>query len=215
MIRLPHLWSSNRGLARLVWLAWRDDRASQLVEFAVALPLLVVFVVGIFDFSGAFTLKQKLTNAARDGARVAAADPTNDLKGFSTPVPASVIDAFLAVFNDLQANNINVCGMLSSNGTAPTTTSGLTWTYQGTTNCPSGGLIITINRGYYFPVTGAALPSALCLSQSAGAQTAVIATCVSIQYAYQWRFGRAASLLGGTTLLPPTISVVSVAMNEN
>ncbi len=210
MICSSHLWSSNSRLARF---AWRDDRASQLVEFAVALPLLVVFVVGIFDFSGAFTLKQKLTNAARDGARVAAADPANDLKGFSTPVPASVIDAFLAVHNDLVANNINDCGVPL--GTAPTTNSGLTWTYQGTTNCPAGGLTITINRGYYFPVTGAALPSALCTSQSAGAQTAVIATCVSIQYAYQWRFGRAASLIGGTTLLPSSIAVVSVAMNEN
>lgn len=210
MILSSHLWSSNDGPGRRVW---RDDHASQLVEFAVALPLLVVFVVGIFDFSGAFTLKQKLTNAARDGARVAAADPANDLKGFSTPVPASVIDAFLAVHNDLQANNINDCGIPL--GTAPTTNTGLTWTYQGTTNCPPGGLTITINRGYYFPLTGAALPSASCASQSAGAQTAVIATCVSIQYAYQWRFGRAASLLGGTTLLPSTISVVSVAMNEN
>ena len=202
-----HLWSSNSRLVS------RDDRASQLVEFAVALPLLVVFVVGIFDFSGAFTLKQKLTNAARDGARVAAADPANDLKGFSTPVPASVIDAFLAVHNDLVANNINDCGVPL--GTAPTTNTGLTWTYTGTTNCPPGGLTITINRGYYFPLTGAALPSASCTSQSAGAQTAVIATCVSIQYAYQWRFGRAASLIGGSTLLPSTISVVSVAMNEN
>ena len=211
MIRSSHLWSSNSRLARL---AWRDDRASQLVEFAVALPLLVVFVVGIFDFSGAFTLKQKLTNAARDGARVAAADPANDL---STPVPppVSVIDAYQVVHNNLLANNINDCG-IDSNGNAPTTTSGLTWTYTGTTNCPPGGLTIIINRGYYFPAVSGNPPAAVgCAPQSATGQTAVISTCVSIQYAYQWRFGRAASLIGGSTLLPPTISVVSVAMNEN
>ena len=47
----------------------RQDWGAQMVEFAVALPLLVLFVVGIFDFSGAFTLKQKLTNVARDAAR--------------------------------------------------------------------------------------------------------------------------------------------------
>lgn len=210
MILSSHLWSSNSGPAGRVW---REDHASQLVEFAVALPLLVVFVVGIFDFSGAFTLKQKLTNAARDGARVAAADPANDLKGFSTPVPASVIDAFLAVHNDLLANNINDCGIPL--GTAPTTNTGLTWTYLGTTNCPPGGLTITINRGYYFPLTGAALPSASCTSQPAGAQTAVIGTCVSIQYSYQWRFGRAASLLGTTATLPPQITAIAVALNEN
>lgn len=208
MILPSRLWSSNRGPARL---PWRDDRASQLVEFAVSLPLLVVFVVGIFDFSGAFTLKQKLTNAARDGARVAAADPANDLTGFSTPVPVSVIDAFQVVDNYLVANNINDCGI--SSGT--TTTSGMSWTYTGTTNCPPGGLTITINRGYYFPVTGATLPSASCTSQNPGAQTAVIGTCISIQYPYQWRFGRAASLLGASTTLPSTINVASVAMNEN
>lgn len=209
MILPSHLWSSNGGPTRLLW---RDDRASQLVEFAVSLPLLVVFVVGIFDFSGAFTLKQKLTNAARDGARVAAADPANDLTGFSTPVPVSVIDTFQVVDNYLVANNLNDCGI--SSGT--TTTSGLTWTYSGTTNCPPGGLTIIINRGYYFPLTGATLPSASCASQNPPAQTtAVIGTCVSIQYPYQWRFGRAASLLGASATLPSTINVASVAMNEN
>ncbi len=48
-----------------------DTSGSQLLEFAVALPLLVVFVVGIFDFGGAFNLKQKLNNIAREGARFA------------------------------------------------------------------------------------------------------------------------------------------------
>ncbi len=194
--------------------AWRDDRAAQLVEFAVALPLLVLFVVGIFDFSNAFTLKQKLTNAARDGARVAAADPASDL---SSPVPASVIDAFQVVDNYLLANNINDCGVPSANAPSTTPPPELTWTYTGTTNCPSGGLTITINRGYYFPLSGATLPSASCTSQNPGATTAtaVVATCVSIQYAYPWRFGRVASLLGPTTILRSTIAVASVAMNEN
>jgi Flp pilus assembly protein TadG len=40
----------------------RSDRGSQIVEFAVALPLLIVFVVGIFDFGEAFNQKQKLSN---------------------------------------------------------------------------------------------------------------------------------------------------------
>ena len=45
----------------------------------MALPLLVVFVVGIFDFGGAFNLKQMLNNIAREGARFASSLPTNDL----------------------------------------------------------------------------------------------------------------------------------------
>jgi Flp pilus assembly protein TadG len=211
MIRLPNM--SNR-LLHLAGRAWRDDRAAQLVEFAVALPLLVVFVVGIFDFSNAFTFKQKLTNIARDAARVAAGDPANDLQSPSTPsgVPASVLDAFQVVDNYLLANNINDCGIASA---SPSKTVPLTWTYTASTNCPSGGLTITINRGYYFPVTSVTLPSAICTSQSAGGQTAVIGTCVSIQYAYQWRFGRVASILGSTMALPSSITVAAVAMNEN
>jgi Flp pilus assembly protein TadG len=184
-----------------------------LVEFAVSLPLLVVFVVGIFDFSGAFTLKQKMTNISRDAVRAAAAEPINDL---SAPLPVSVSDAFSMIDSYLVANHINDCGISSSSATVNRTT----WTYaapgNGTNGCPSSGLTIIINRGYYFPATVAAQPAgADCAPQSVAGQTAVISTCVSIQYGYQWKFGRAASLLGSTPLLPSTITVTAVAMNEN
>lgn len=142
MILSRHL-RSRLALAKV---GLRREQGAQLVEFAVALPLLVLFVVGIFDFSNAFTFKQKLTNIARDSARVAAADPANDLA--SQPVPTSVIDAFQVVDNYLLANNLSDCGVV----TTPTKTSGeLLWTYTGTTNCPTPGLTIIINRGYYFP----------------------------------------------------------------
>ena len=90
---------------------WADDRASQIVEFALSLPLLVLFVVGIFDFSGAISLKQKLTNAAREAARVAAADPANDLGSPSGAQPASVLDAFYVVDNYLISEKLNDCGL--------------------------------------------------------------------------------------------------------
>ena len=44
-----------------------SDGGSQLVEFAVALPLLIVFVVGNFYLSSAYTLQQKLTKATATG----------------------------------------------------------------------------------------------------------------------------------------------------
>ena len=184
-----------------------------MVEFAVTLPLLVVFVVGIFDFSGAFTLKQKLTNAARNAARAAAAEPISDL---SATVPISVNDAFWTVDNYLQSNQINDCGITPANITVATPT----WTYSvagnGTNNCTAAGLTITINRGYYFPATSAAQSAgATCTPQTAAGQTAVLATCVSIQYGYPWKFGQAASLLGAGPMLPSTIVGTAVAMNEN
>jgi Flp pilus assembly protein TadG len=203
-------WSCLRnwitGLARF---GWRADGAAQLVEFAVSLPLLVVFVVGIFDFSNAFTLKQKFTNVARDAARAAAADPANDLQ-LPSAVPMSVADAFQVVDSYLLANKINDCGI-----TTGATRSGLTWTFTVTASSGSPcGIKLIINRGYYFPVTGATLP-VNCASQNPGAQTAIIGTCVSIQYNYPWRFKKVASLLGPTVTLPPTVYAVAVAMNEN
>jgi Flp pilus assembly protein TadG len=204
-------WSLLRNWIRgLATFGWRDEAAAQLVEFAVTLPLLVVFVVGIFDFSSAFTLKQKLTNVARDAARAAAADPASDLQSTS---PLSVSDAFQVVDSYLLANNLSDCGI-----TLNTTTSGvLTWKSTASGNgCAAGGLTLIINRGYYFPAIGAALPSVNCTSQNPrGSQTAIIGTCVSIQYAYPWRFGRVASLLGRAVTLPSTISAAAVAMNEN
>ena len=195
--------------ARLV----HDQRAAQIVEFAVALPLLVVFVVGIFDFSTAFTFKQRLTNMARDAAHVAGVDPSNDVLA-GTPLPISVADVAQIIDNYLLVNNINDCG-LSTQTSAPAN-SGLTWTFNANNNgCPPAGLTIIVNRGYYFPATGATVPPVSCQSQSPGARTALIGTCVSVQYPYPWKFGRAASLIGSTDTLPTQITAVGVSMNED
>jgi Flp pilus assembly protein TadG len=201
----------NRALKWLADTRLGSEQGAQLVEFAVALPLLVVFVVGIFDFSTALTLKQRLENMARDAARAAASDPSNDLQGpANTTYPVSVMDVYYIVHNYLVANNLNDCGITPS-----PSASGLTWTFTASgSGCPSPGLTITVNRGYYYPVAGGT-PSATCQSQSPGSQTAILSTCVSIHYAYPWRFGQAASLLGFSTMLPPQISGVAVSINEN
>ena len=190
--------------------ARRGELGSQMVEFAVTLPLLVVFVVGIFDFSGAFTLKQKLTNVARTAARAAAAEPSSDL---GKPLPISVSDAFYTIDTYLKANQINDCGIAVGNVAAASPV----WTFtKSGGGCTGSGLTITINRGYYYPATASAQPAtSSCTHQAVTGQIAVIATCVSIQYGYPWRFGQAASLLGSTTALPSTLIATAVAMNEN
>jgi Flp pilus assembly protein TadG len=48
-----------------------------LVEFALALPILLLIVVGVVDFGMLFQEYQVVTNAAREGARMAV------LQGFS------------------------------------------------------------------------------------------------------------------------------------
>lgn len=188
------------GLIASLWHGWGDDRASQVVELALSLPVLVLFVVGIFDFSGALTLKQKLTNAAREGARVAAADPASDMYA---SVPVAVSDAFQVVDNYLLSEKINDCG-LSGGGTPPTPTqSGLTWTYTSTGSCPGSGITLTINRG--------CAPTATQNSNT----VYLIATCVTINYAYKWRFNSVGGLVGGSVIGPSTITTAAQAFNQN
>jgi Flp pilus assembly protein TadG len=48
-----------------------SDRGQALVETALALPLLLLVSVSIFEFGRAYQTTQVLTNAVREGARVA------------------------------------------------------------------------------------------------------------------------------------------------
>lgn len=45
------------------------ERGQSLVEFAIALPVLLAIVIGIFEFGMAWNQRQVVTNAAREGAR--------------------------------------------------------------------------------------------------------------------------------------------------
>ena len=47
------------------------ERGAALLETAIALPLVLLVSVGIFEFGRAFQTWQVITNAAREGARIA------------------------------------------------------------------------------------------------------------------------------------------------
>jgi Flp pilus assembly protein TadG len=187
--RFPRLVELKQG--------WKGEGGAQIVEFAISLPLLVLLVVGIFDFSNALTLKQRLTNAAREAARVAAADPANDL---GSPIPASVGDAFQVVDEYLISEKINPCGLT---GGAPAV-AGLTWTYTANgAGCPGSGITLAINRGCTNPIP-----------TNAGTLY-LVGTCITITYAYKWEFNSVATSLGWTASGPSTLTVTAVAFNEN
>jgi Flp pilus assembly protein TadG len=59
---------------------WRQaERGQALVEFALILPVILLLVVGMLEFSRAWNLHQVITDAAREGARRAViADLTMD-----------------------------------------------------------------------------------------------------------------------------------------
>ena len=74
---------TTRGLPYAAGLL-KGAQGSAILEFAIVLPLLVVFVVGIYDFSGAFNQKQKIEQAAQEGAIIAAAQPMSPIVAMET-----------------------------------------------------------------------------------------------------------------------------------
>ena len=49
----------------------RNERGAALIETAITIPIILLISVGIFEFGRAYQTWQVLTNAAREGARVA------------------------------------------------------------------------------------------------------------------------------------------------
>ncbi len=172
-----------------------DSRASQIVEFAVAVPLLVVFVVGIYDFGRAFNTKEKLNFAVKDGSRFGATQPTNDL---SQTMPLSVTAIRDLVDADLIASGISDCGLGPIQRT-----SNLVWTAIGT--CPkSTTLTLNINRGFVVaPVSGASEP------------VQVISTRVDISYPYQWQFNSAIQLIAPSSNYAGVTQIETDALAAN
>jgi Flp pilus assembly protein TadG len=175
--------------------------AAALLEFAVSLPFLVVLVVGIFDFGGAFNLKQELNNAAREGARFGSTQPTNDLL-FASATPGEV-DAVRRVVDSYLINaHINDCGLSALTG--GTTGGGFSWNYSAKTGCAGQTLLLTIDRG-------AAVPETL-----NGNPVNVVCTTVTINYPYQWHFNNVISLLiPGAHLNLLTIQTQATAVNTD
>lgn len=61
-----------------------NQRGAALIEAAVTLPLILLVSVAIFEFGRAYQTWQVLTNAAREGARVAVIAGTTDAQVEST-----------------------------------------------------------------------------------------------------------------------------------
>jgi len=159
----------------------KDDRGAALLEFAISLPLLVVFVVGIYDFSGAFNQKQKIEQAAQEGAIIAGAQPMSDIQSIPGSNPDSLQAVATAVFNSLTGSGVLANGACVPPGAA-SGPAGLTWTYtiSGCNSAhPNDKLVITINRGW---VTGSGSPMA-------------VGTVVTVQYTYYWQFNSVIQLL--------------------
>jgi Flp pilus assembly protein TadG len=62
-----------------------DNAGQAIVELALILPILLMLLIGIFEFGRAWNTKQVITDAAREGARLAVVQnpdiDQNDVKG--------------------------------------------------------------------------------------------------------------------------------------
>ena len=65
-----------------------SERGAELIEFALVFPLLLLIVLGIVDFGFMFQRLEVVTNAAREGARIAAADLTMSSGTTSCTMPS-------------------------------------------------------------------------------------------------------------------------------
>ena len=188
---------------RVLWQRARETQAAQIVELAVTLPVLMILVVGIYDFGQAFNLKQKLAGAVREGARFAANQSTGDL---SNPSPASLLAVRDVVDSYLKANNVNDLGLATASPLPPTNWS---WTFPGTgTTCidsigNSKQFTMIVNRGFSFNVT------------SGGNTVTVEATQVTLSYPYQWQFNRVIKLVVGSASYAATSCIATSAAMQN
>jgi Flp pilus assembly protein TadG len=79
----------------------KNERGAALLETAITIPIILLISVSIFEFGRAYQTWQVLTNAAREGARIAIlidktdADVENAVKGYITsgglPLGTSVV----------------------------------------------------------------------------------------------------------------------------
>jgi Flp pilus assembly protein TadG len=67
----------------------RSERGAALVEFALTVPLLLVVIAGIVDFGFLFQRYEVVTNAAREGARLAS------LPNYTKPVVRARVRAYV------------------------------------------------------------------------------------------------------------------------
>lgn len=128
----------------------RAECGSQLLEFALALPVLLLLLAGILDFGSMFALKAKLTNAARAGARIVVSTPLTNIDCASS-VPCPIQAAVNDVKNYLSNDGVDASCL---NPTSPSSSTTLSWTFT----CASGASI-TIDRGAVVTTGSLAVPS--------------------------------------------------------
>jgi len=203
--RLSHRFRLSRAARRLKSRVFSESGGSQLVEFAVSLPLLVFLTVGIFDFGSAYTVKEKLAGMAQEAARIGAAQPEGDLSYTSGDCTQLVAVCAVrdVVDHHLVSAHMDDCGL---SGAAPAYAGNLTWTFTTQGGCPAN-LVLTINRGFT-STTNLANPF------NTGRYT-IEMTKVTLSYSYRWQFGKVVGLVSPGSTFAGVSQITSTAVMQN
>ena len=102
------------------------ERGVNLIEFALVFPLLLMTVLGIVDFAFVLHHTEVLTNAAREGARVAT------LPGYGVPDVQNRVNEFVQVAGLVATPTVTVTATDITVGadTWPATTVNVTYTHD-------------------------------------------------------------------------------------
>lgn len=177
--------------------AWHEARGSQIVEFALILPLMTVLVVGLFDFGAAFTLRDKLMNGIREGARLATRQSTLDL---DQDPPPSVVAVHDVITTYLTNAGVTRCAIDIGPSQAA---KGLVWNYTSSTS-GCGSLLLTIDRGYV------GTPPLIVNGST------VIMTRISLQYPYNFiAFHKVIRLIAPTSSYSGSFSINAQSIMQN
>jgi Flp pilus assembly protein TadG len=185
------------------WFAGRNRRAfhradgAQLLEFALALPVLLMLILGLWDFGSALVLKQKLTGAARETARIVVSTPMGTVinqTNCSATVPCAIVAAATATQQYLENANLDASWIKPS---SPSTATACEWIYTSATN-PNDKLDIVANA-QILPAQGNTLPPPGYLP----------ATQVTLTWPLKWDL----EALFPASTFPPSVSAVSTMAN--
>lgn len=182
---------------------WPSSSGSQLVEFALALPILLLLVVGIWDFGSAFALKQKLTNAAREGDRIVVSTPISNptgASGCSQSVPCSIVSSATAVRQYLTNASLNASWVNPSSPSSSASCPAGEWFYGTAGTGPS----LDIKSGVWIAPSGSVVAA-----NGSVPVGSVKATQVTVTWPLQWKL--ASFLPSGT--LPDHVSATVTMVN--
>jgi Flp pilus assembly protein TadG len=165
-----------------LWPRFRSTEGTELYEFAMALPLLLVLIVGIIDFAQAYNTKHVTANAAREAARLISSTPLSNSdcsNAWTINSPGSGTPCAVEATATTVANYLKAAGL--SQGACLTTATAtfapvLTWTYT----CNNVTMVI-------YKVFQAPNPN--------DTNQPILSTKVTLSYPHSFMFGRIIGLL--------------------